>query len=180
MLSVVSHFSLFSPFAARQDQNGENSLPCTAIRVTQGKRLSRLRERKAFFANFAFFAICGHIPALSSVPYTRNRAGSGGSVKGKPCRAATRPLTFAAVLPAINACGRGTEMTPSGACFGNIPQRQKGERQSGNLAGLRWAFSDQRSPVVISNSQHTRCAHRAQRAPASGYAPSNPAKAKDR
>jgi hypothetical protein len=174
MLRVVSHFSLFSPFAARQDQNGENSLPCTAIRVTQGKRLSRLRERKAFFANFAFFAIRRHLSSRSSVPRSRIPAGIGGSVKGKRWRVAPRPLTFAAVLPAINPCGRGTEMTQSGACSGNISERKSRERQREkkqrrNPVGLGGAFSASLSPGVISKSQPTFRGHTLTRVPPHGW-----------
>ena len=46
------------------------------------------------------------------------------------------PLTAPALLPAVNACERGTEMPPAGACSGNITQRQNRERQDRDFFGF--------------------------------------------
>ena len=53
-------------------------------------------------------------PGSSSVT-TRIHAGSGHSVKAKPCRAATRALTFMPWLPASYSRGRRTRKPPAGA-----------------------------------------------------------------
>jgi hypothetical protein len=127
-----------------------------------------------FFADFAFFAVRRHRASRSSVPRSRIRAGIGGSVKVRPCRVASRTLTFAALLPAINPCGRGTEMTPSGACSGNISERKSRERQRvkrrrRNLVGLGGAFFVSLSPGVISKSQPTFRGHTLTRVPPHGW-----------
>ena len=49
------------------------------------------------------------------VRHTRIHAGSGHSVKAKPCRAATRALTFMPWLPASYSRGRRTRKPPAGA-----------------------------------------------------------------
>ena len=73
------------------------------------------------------------------------------AVKGKACgrsaldarigsqarrRVRFAPLTAPALLPAVNACERGTEMPPAGACSGNITQRQNRERQDRDFFGF--------------------------------------------
>ena len=49
------------------------------------------------------------------VRHTRMCAGSGHSVKAKPCRAASRALTGCPCFPAMDTCGRRTRKPPAGA-----------------------------------------------------------------
>jgi hypothetical protein len=166
MLTLISHFS---PFPALRDQAAANRCQFHTTRAVQGKKSDQRYGRPAIFADFAFFAIRRHISPLPSVPCSRIRAGIGCSVKGKRWRVATRPLTFTALLPAINACGRGTEMTPSGACSGNIPQRRSRERRRRNPVGIGRAFSVQFSLGIISKSQPTFRGHTLTRVPLHGW-----------
>ena len=197
MLTLMAHFSLFSLFAALRDQAAASRRPFSAVLAVQGKKSNQLYGRTAFSADFAFFAIRRHISSRPSVPRSRIRTGIGCSVKGKrwrvapllmpvparmfadrhasrPSGRATRPLTFTALLPAINACGRGTEMTPSGAYSGNIPQRRSKERQEEkrqrrNSVGIGRALFVQLSPGVISKSQPTFRGHTLTRVPLHGW-----------
>jgi hypothetical protein len=197
MLTLISHFSLFSPFASIRDQAAVNRHQFYAARAIQGKKPDQQYARMDFFADFAFFAIRRHRTPRPSVPHSRIPAGIGGSVKGRPCRVtllsmpvtarkladrhasrplgrAPRPLTFAAWIPAINLCGRETEMTPSGACSGNIParksrERRREKRQRRRSVRPRGAFFVSLSPGVISKSQPTFRGHTLTRVPPHGW-----------